>query len=167
MAVVNTSNYAKNFAIFQSVRKLVGQENYFDWADEIQACATITNLWNVLEGEPLDTDTTRLNEMRAYLVITIDADIRVHFDTSDNANQIWKKLKNIYSDHSLSSRVNLLQELCTTKFVDCESAQAYVSKILNAARRLRKTNLTLPDDLVASLMLTGLPDFYKPMIHWK
>ena len=54
--------------------------------------------------------------------MTIDADVRVHFDSTDNAKNIWDKLKKIFADNSLTSRVNLLQKLCTTKFMDCESA---------------------------------------------
>ena len=62
MAPTNSSvrNNAKNFVIFQSVKKLIGQDNYFDWAEEIQACATITGLWGVLEGEPLEADATKI-----------------------------------------------------------------------------------------------------------
>ena len=160
----NTSNYSKNFGIFQSVKKLIGQDNYFDWTEEIQACATITGLWSVLEGEPLEADTTKSLEMRAQQVMTINADVRVHFDSTDNAKNIWDKLKKIFADNSLTSRVNLLQELCTTTLTDCDSAHAYISKIITAARRLRNTDLQLSDELDASLMLAGLPNYYTPMI---
>ena len=70
----------------------------------------------------------------------------------------------MYADNALTSRVNLLREICTTKYEDCNCAQEYISKIINGQKRLRNTGLVLPDELVASLLLAGFPDFFKPMI---
>uniref|UniRef100_A0A0A9Z969 Glycine--tRNA ligase beta subunit n=1 Tax=Lygus hesperus TaxID=30085 RepID=A0A0A9Z969_LYGHE len=40
----------------------------------------------------------------------------------------------------------------------------YVGKIMSTAQRLREIKFDIPDEWVATLLLTGLPDSYQPMI---
>lgn len=55
-------------------------------------------------------------------------------------------------------------DLCVTFLDDCNSAEEYITKKSNAAKRLKAHGVAISDQLVGMLLLMGLPDdYYRPM----
>lgn len=60
--------------------------------------------------------------------------------------------------------MGLLKNLTSVRLVDCNSVEEYVNKIITTAHKLKELQFEVKDEMVAALLLSGLPDDYKPMI---
>lgn len=156
-----------NGGIYQAIDKLTGSDNYQDWAMSMQAYLEMENLWKVIEAPTpaeLDEDSTNNIQTRSRIIMTVNADVRTHFNVTDTAKEIWDKIKAVYDDGALSNVCGTLMDLCATYLHDCNTAEEYVAKKSNAAKRLRAHGVQISDQLVGMLMLMGLPDeHYRPM----
>lgn len=64
----------------------------------------------------------------------------------------------------LIRRVGLLRDLTTTKLENCTNVEAYVNKVVTTAHKLEGIGMKISDEMVASLLLSGLPTECQPMI---
>ncbi|XP_017465525.1 PREDICTED: uncharacterized protein LOC108358602 [Rhagoletis zephyria] len=60
--------------------------------------------------------------------------------------------------------MDLLKYLMRLELTDCSSMEDYVNKLTCTQQKLDKSGTKIPDDIVAQIMLSGLPNEYRPMV---
>lgn len=142
-----------------SVPKLLGRENYGDWAFAAENLFIIDNLKSCIDGS--ETDDTKIAKARAKLVLTIDASLYVHIrDTATTtAKDLWDKLKSLFDDTGFARRIGLLRSLISMRLEDCDSMTSYdVNSLVETAQKLRGTGFKIDEEWIGSLLLAGLSE---------
>ncbi|GBP34381.1 hypothetical protein EVAR_7434_1 [Eumeta japonica] len=80
------------------------------------------------------------------------------------AKQVWKKLEQVFDDFGLSRKVGLLRDFITTTLENCSSVEEYNNKVMSTAHKLRNINFVVRDEWLGTLLLAGVPDYYKPLV---
>lgn len=80
------------------------------------------------------------------------------------AKNAWESIISAFEDSGIGRRVDLLKQLVSLKQDDCTSMEEYVHKMVLMANKVKKAGPEIGDEVVAALMLAGLPDEYRPMV---
>ncbi|XP_057671187.1 uncharacterized protein LOC130902919 [Diorhabda carinulata] len=123
------------------------------------------DLWCCIE--PSDNKPIKASKVvnaKAKLILLLDPQNYVHVQDCSTAKEVWECLQQAFDDKGLTRRVGLLKDLINTKLESSYSLEEYVSKIINTAHNLRNIDFDVNNEWLGTLMLTGLPDEYKPMI---
>uniref|UniRef100_W4VRQ4 Putative retrovirus-related pol polyprotein from transposon tnt n=1 Tax=Corethrella appendiculata TaxID=1370023 RepID=W4VRQ4_9DIPT len=150
-----------------TVEKLRGRDNYNTWKISIKALLQLDDLWSeTIENEELITsaDADKERKAQAKLILSIDSVCYPHIEGATSAKLIWKRLADAYDDNGLTRRVGLLRKLITTTLSGCASMDIYVNQIISTAHTLNGIGCKLDDEWVGTMLLAGLPEYYKPMI---
>ena len=158
MDVTNTQNLGH-------IEKLVGRENYSSWKFAMQAYLECDDLWGCITGEATYlADQKKMNKAKAKIILSMDKQNYSHIQDTVTPKDAWEKLESVFEDSGLTRKVVLLRTLTSTKLVDCRSVEEYVNRITNTAHKLKEADLEVKDEMVGALLLSGLPEEYKPMI---
>lgn len=151
-----------------TIEKLRGRDNYPFWKRQIKSYLVIKGSWNFTQTEITESTskTDKDNDLKALSEITlsIEPNIYSYIDGKDTAKAMWDALEKSLSDSGLSRKVALLKLLTQSRLKDFDSIEKYVSEMLNLASRVKSTGLNLGDEVVASLMLAGLPNEYDSFV---
>lgn len=142
--------------------KLEGRKNYDSWRVEAKAYLAVKGHWKCFDG-------TETNEDKNFLAIQslnllISSSLYTYTENCTTAKQAWDTIKAAFEDTGIGRRVDLLKQLVGLKQCECESMEEYVHKMMQMSTKVTKAGLQIGDDVVASLMLAGLPDEYRPMV---
>lgn len=77
---------------------------------------------------------------------------------------MWDKLIETFKDRGLIRKVGLLKSLTSTKLSECKSVEEYINKITNAAHQLKEIGISIEEEMVGALLLSGLSNEYKPIM---
>lgn len=151
-----------------SFEKLRGRENYTVWKRHMKSYLVIKGLWKYTQ-EDLTTSsssTDRESDLKALseIILWIEPGTFSHIDGIENAKGAWETLEKSLSDSGLSRKVALLKQLTHTTLSDFGSMEEYVSELLALSSRVKNTGLELQENIVASLMLAGLPTEYDSFV---
>lgn len=80
------------------------------------------------------------------------------------AKSAWANLEKSFEDSGLSRKVELLKQLVKLALADCESVEDYISRMVSTSLKVEKAGLKIDDEVLASLMLAGLPDEFKSLV---
>lgn len=163
-----------NVNALPSIDKLKGRKNYETWKFAVRAYFLLDDLWCCIE-KPVGANNTEVsaieekilkNDSKAFskLVLLIEPMNYVHIDSATTSKELWDKLKTVFEDNGLSTRVGLLRALTSTKMVDCASVNDFVTTIITTAQKLRNVGMEISDEWLGTIMLAGLPSEYEPMI---
>lgn len=144
------------------IDKLKGRENFNTWKFAMQVYLEHEDLWKCVDGT--ETDERKITRARAKIILSIDSVNYVHVQTASTAKQAWDNLCKAFDDDGLTRRVGLLRTLITTRLENCDSVDDYVNKVITTAHKLSNIGFAVSDEWIGTLLLAGLPDFYKPMI---
>ncbi|KAK9685718.1 hypothetical protein QE152_g37725 [Popillia japonica] len=145
-----------------SVPKLVGRENYDDWAFAVENFLILEGLSKCIDGT--ETDTDKILKAKAKLVLTLDASLFVHIKEAKTAAELWQKLKGMYDDTGFTRKIGLLRALISLRLESSESMEAYVNEVIETSQKLRRTGFCIDEEWIGSLLLAGLPEKFAPMI---
>lgn len=145
-----------------SVPKLLGRENYDEWAFAAESFLIIDNLKDCLDG--VETDATKVSKARAKLILTLDSSLYVHVKDCQTAKDLWDRLKMLFDDRGFTRRISLLRHLISLRLENCNSMGHYVTQMVEAAQKMKGTGFSIDDEWVGSLLLAGLPEKFAPMI---
>lgn len=151
---------ASNF--LSSVPKLLGRENYDEWAFAVENFFIIEGLSACMDGT--EEDPVIVTKTKAKLVLTIDPSLFTHIKDAKTPKDVWQKLKTLYDDNGFTRKIGLLRTLISLRLETCESMESYVNQLVETAQRLRRTGFQIDDEWVGSLLLAGLPELYSPML---
>lgn len=104
-----------------------------------------------------------MSKARAKIVLSIRKQNYGHIQDADTPQEAWNRLKNAFEDKGLTRKVGLLRTL-TSRLVDCTSIEEYVNRITTTAHSLKELDFEVKDEMVGALLLSGLPEEYRPMI---
>lgn len=145
------------------IEKLSGRENYATWRFAMQTYLQHEELWDCIESNT-ETDPKRDTKARTKIILSVDPTNYVHIQEARTAKEVWDKLSSTFDDSGLTRRVGLLRDLCNTSLTECQNVEEYVSRIMNTAHKLRNIGFKVDDEWLGTMLLSGLPESYKPMI---
>ncbi|KAL0811975.1 hypothetical protein ABMA28_009373 [Loxostege sticticalis] len=148
-----------------TIEKLKGREDYASWKFAVQAYLEHEELWDcVAPIEGGSVDSKKDVKARSKLILLVDPMNDIHIQEAKSAKEVWNNLGKAFDDSGLTRRVGLLRELITTSLENCTSIEDYVNKIMTSAHKLRNIGFEVKDEWLGTLLLTGLPEEYKPML---
>lgn len=149
-----------------SLEKLSGRENFATWKFSVKTYLEHENLWECIQPteQGKAVDKAKDTKAKSKLILLISPQHYVHVQDCKTAIEVWTNLHKAFDDNGLTRKVGLLKELINTSLESSNGIEDYVSRIMNAAHKLRNINFQVDDEWLGTLMLAGLPDHYKPMI---
>lgn len=153
--------------LHQRVVKLKGRENYDTWKIASKSYLVIKELWSCIEKEPDENKPKELEkDLKAWseLSLLIHENFYSYIANTNTAKAAWTKLEKSFEDSGLCRKVELLKQLVQMTLDTYGSVEEYVSKMVVTSLKVEKAGLKIDDELLASLMLAGLPDQYKSLV---
>lgn len=146
---------------------LKGRENYDTWRIAAKSYLVIKGLWKFILKEPVEEKAEQVQEdLKAWseLNLLLDEGIYTYIADTTTAKAAWEALEKAFQDSGVCRKVGLLKQLVELKTEDCNSTEEYVSKMMMTAQKVKKTGLKLDDEVIASLMLAGLPSNFDSLV---
>lgn len=113
------------------------------------------------------TDAKKMTKARARSVLAVDGQNYRHIQNAKILRQAWENLENVFEDKKLIRKIDLLQTLTSTKLQDCnfiEEYEFYINTITtHTSHILKELDFEIKEEMIDALLLSGLPDEYKPM----
>jgi hypothetical protein len=103
-----------------------------------------------------------LTKCKATLSLSVSRKLYVHINNYTTAKAIWDALKNKFEEKGLSRKIGLPRGLLSLRLED--NMQIYTDSILEYVEKLTGIGFKISDDWIASIILAGLNDDYKPFI---
>lgn len=145
-----------------SVPKLLGRENYDEWAFAVENVFVLEGLSKCIDGS--ETDLPTIAKAKAKLVLTIDPSLFPHVKDAKSAQELWTSLRNLYDDSGFMRKIGLLRTLISARLENHNSMESYINQIIETSQKLRRTGFKIDEEWIGSLLLAGLPEKYSPMI---
>lgn len=142
--------------------KLEGRRNYDDWKGEAMAVLATNSHWDCFDGT--ETDTKKNFIAIQALKLTMNTSLYTYIDGCTMAKAAWEALAKAFADKGIGRRVELLKQLIGLRQSECDSMEDYVNKMTVMSKKVKVAGLELGDEVVASLVLAGLSDEFKPMV---
>lgn len=146
---------------------LKGRENYDTWRIAAKSYLVIKGHWKFILNEPATDKPEQVqDDLKAWseLNLLLEENIYTYIADTTTAKAAWEALEKAFQDSGVCRKVGLLKQLVELKMEDCDSTEDYVSKIMMTAQKVKKTGLKLDDELIASLMLAGLPQNFDSLV---
>lgn len=151
----------------RSFSKLRGRENFDIWKISAKSYLVIKGLWSCILKAP---NAEKMDEMEkdlkalSELTLLLDESIYSYIAGATTAKSAWENLEKSFEDSGLSRKVELLKQLVKLSLADCESVEDYVSRMVTTSLKVEKAGLKIDDEVLASLMLAGLPEEFKSLV---
>ncbi|KAJ9515047.1 hypothetical protein QJQ45_012575 [Haematococcus lacustris] len=154
------------------VEKLT-ENNYAEWALQMQSVLTVQELWEVIE-ERLDLaeeDDEKKSKALERKDAKAKALIQLHLSPqfyqlardSKSGAQLWQKLAQLFQQSAYASRLSYVLQIADLHMSVGESVLQYVSRAEGLAAKVELTGAPFPD--VVAFVLRGLPAEYKPVVE--
>lgn len=145
--------------------KLRGRENYDTWKIATKSYLTIKNLWSVIEKESSPDDSPETNARAiSELILLVEQSLYSYIEDSKSASVVWKSLERAFDDSGVSRKITILNHLVSVKLIQYKSMEKYINTILLYWGKTKIAGFNLEEQVIASLMLGGLPEEYRAMI---
>lgn len=148
--------------------KLNGRENYDTWKISAKSYLVIKKAWSCVANGLASNATTEQKEADllawSELSLLIHENVYSYIAETKTAKEAWTALQTAFEDSGLCRKVGLLKQLVELKLSDCASIEEYINRVTMTSLKVKKTGLKLDDEIVASLMLAGLPNEFTPLV---
>lgn len=148
--------------------KLRGRENYEIWKRHMKSYLVIKNLWSYTQTVLVSgaSAAVKLDDLKCLseMTLLIEPTAFAHIEGKETAKCAWDALESSLSDSGLSRKVALLKQLTRMQLTDYDSMEKYVNEMVSTAARVNSIGLKLDDEIIASLLLAGLPSAYDPFV---
>lgn len=147
------------------IEKLKGRENFDTWKVAAKSYLTIRGLWEIIDKEISPEESPNSNA-RAISEITliIESSLYNYIEDSDNASVVWNSLLKAFDDSGVARKVTILNQLVSVRLTQYKNMEKYINAILLYWNKTKVAGFRIDEDVIASLMLGGLPDEYRAMI---
>lgn len=151
-----------------SVEKLKGRENFDSWLISAKSYLTIKGLWSCLNtDQAADANAVTVEKYEkalSELTLLLEPVCYSYIAGKDTPKAAWESINKAFSDSGVCRRVTLLQQLVSVKLADCNGMEDYVNRMVLLSTKVTSVGFKIDDDVIASLMLAGLPSEYRPLI---
>uniref|UniRef100_A0A1I8NJG4 DUF4219 domain-containing protein n=1 Tax=Musca domestica TaxID=7370 RepID=A0A1I8NJG4_MUSDO len=148
--------------------KLRGRENFDTWKRQAKSYLILKNSWKIIENglavDANEKDKENNEKALAEITLMVEPCNFAHIAKAKSAKKAWQALVSSYEDTGLTRKVELLKQLVQLKLSDCDNVDDYVNRMLMASMKVQQAGLKIDDELVASLMLAGLPEEFKSLV---
>lgn len=144
-----------------NIEKLRGRENFETWSRQAKSYLVIKGLWKSVEKK-LTTSSSAADiesdqKALAEISLMIEPYNFGHIEGSENAHDAWKQITKAFESSGLTRKVELLKSLTNMKLSDFDSMKDYVNSFVMTSFQCKNAGFNLDNELLASLMLAGLP----------
>lgn len=147
------------------IEKLRGRENYDTWKKSAKSFLTIKELWDVIEKEIPANDSPKTNAKAiGVMTLMVDMSLYSYLEDSENAYIVWNGLAKAFEDSGVARKVTILNQLISVKLVKYKNMERYINATLQYWNKTKVAGLQINEEVIASLLLGGLPNEFKPMI---
>lgn len=143
-------------------KKLEGRSNFDEWKVEAKAYLATKGHWKCFDGTEQDADKNFLAIQMLNLLLS--STLYTYTEKCTTAKDAWTSICAAFEDTGIGRRVDLLKQMVGLRQIDCSSIEEYVHKMVLMSMKVKKAGLEIGDEVVAALMLAGLPDEYRPMV---
>lgn len=147
------------------IEKLKGRINYDEWKVAVKSYLTLRGYYIVIE-EDIPADESPETNARAISEITllIESSLYNYLENTKSAKKVWDNLAAAFEDTGVTRKVTILNQLVSVKLTQYKSIEKYINAILLYYNKSKTAGFQIQEDVIASLLLGGLPDEYLPMI---
>lgn len=145
--------------------KLRGRENYDIWKIAAKSYLILKNYWKIID-EDIGPELWPVTNAKAISEITlmIDPILYNYIKPTKSARAVWDGIAEAFDDSGTLRKVTILNQLVSVKLSSSESMEKYVNNILLLWNKSKVAGFQINEDIIASLMLGGLPSEYRSMI---
>lgn len=155
----------------------LNSENWFSWKVHTKAQCMRFECWEGVlgyevehseneNGEGVEATVTpeeqrrrtRLdNKAQSIIISSVGDEFLDDLDDCENAKDMWNTLKGLCTSYGLLQEIIFFRELFQGEKDENTTMQTYLSRIQDLVKKIGKCGLVLPDRVVASFFLIGLP----------
>lgn len=145
--------------------KLKGRENFDEWKISAKSSLIIKDLWKVIE-KPWTPEESPKSNARAVSEITlmVDPTLYSYIKETKSAREVWDGIARAFDDSGTARKITILNQLVSVKLVKVGNMEKYINEILLLWHKTKIAGFNLEEQVIASLMLGGLPDEFRAMI---
>lgn len=147
------------------IEKLRGRENYDTWKQSARSYLTIKGVWEVIDQKIPATVSPKTNAKAiGEITLMVDMSLYSYLEESEDAYVVWYGLAKAFEDSGVARKVTILNQLVSVKLVKYKSMERYINTTLQYWNKTKVAGLQINEEVIASLLLGGLPDEFRPMI---
>lgn len=145
--------------------KLKGRENYDEWRVAAKSYLIIKELWKVLEKPWSPEESPEANALAiSEITLLIEPSLYSYIKETKSAREVWDGIKKAFADSGTVRKVTIMNQLVSIKLEKIGNMEKYINEILLYWRKSKLAGFKIDEDVIASLLLGGLPEQYRPMI---
>ena len=130
-----------------NLEKFNGRDNFATWKFTARTYLEHEGLWNFVESkEGQEVEPAKDILAKSKLILLINSQNYVHIQDCKTAKEVWTNLHKAFDDNGLTRKVGLLKELINTSLESSSGIEECVSKIMNAAHKLRNFDFDVSDE---------------------
>lgn len=148
-----------------SFERLKGRENFDEWRIAARSYLIIKKIWNVIE-KPIPPDESPETNALAISEITlmIEPSLYSYIKETKSAKEVWDGINKSFADSGTVRKVTIMSQLVSIKLEKIGNMEKYINEILLYWAKSKIAGFKIEEDVIASLLLGGLPDQYRAMI---
>lgn len=145
--------------------KLRGRENFDEWKPAAKSYLIIRKLWAIIEKPHSPDDYPESNATTiSEITLMIEPSLYSYIKDTKSAKKVWDGITKAFDDSGTVRKVTILNQLVSVKLASIGNMEKYINEILLLWNKTKIVGLKIDEQVVASLMLGGLPEEYRAMI---
>lgn len=150
-----------------NIQRLKGQDTFDLWKFQVTVFLQAQNVFGIATGvteqpkgdEEKMTDWIKKDAMcKKIFIMTIDRALQTHIMHCATAQDMWKKMIEIFENKGEETSCVLMQEFFDAKYEKGESIMNHVSKLENIYYKLKASDSSVTDNMLIHKILSTLPD---------
>jgi len=145
--------------------RLKGRENYDEWRRAAKSYLIIKGLWTAIEND-ISPDVAPETNAKAIGEITLMVEPMLYnyIEDSLSAKKVWDGITNAFDDSGTARKVSIMQHLTRIRLEKHRNIEQYINEILLYWNKSKIAGFKIEEEVIASIMLGGLPEEYRAMI---
>ena len=150
-----------------NVQKL-NSDNFSTWSYKLKLLLLKDGLWDVVNTvapTPVDSVWTKKDESAQVVIGLTVEDSQLRFiKNASTAREAWLALQSYHQKSTTSNKVHILKRLCRTFLKEGGDMEEHIMILSDYFDKLTGLGMVLPDDVIACLYLSNLPESYGTLV---
>lgn len=148
-----------------NIDKLIGPSNYRAWKFAVKMLLIHEDLFEFISKEELKPEEVAKDQKAlAKICLTVQPQVYPHISNATTSRQAWQNLEKVYADSALQQRIHVMRSLFNARFENYATMEEYVLEVIQLSQQLTDMNHGLDDELIAVILLSGLPQHMDPLV---